>query len=145
MAGWRDSVTEEAQADLDDLVDAAVGFALERITSAGEFLPFTLAVSNDGEHQAIQPNYPRGQDVQVGDQLAAQWRAVADLKESLRAAAVALNVTLPEANRDGIEISTEHREGVAIGLIFPYTLGSDGNPELDAPSAHREERRIWVA
>jgi hypothetical protein len=145
MAGWRDSVTEQAQADLDGLVDAAVGFALERIASAGEFLPFVLAVSNEGERQALQPNYPRGQDVQIGDQLAAQWRAVIDLKESLRAAAVALNVTLPESNRDGIEISTEHREGVAIGLVFPYTRGADGDPELDSPSAHSEERRIWVA
>ena len=145
MAGWRDSVTEEAQADLDDLVDAAVDFALERIASAGEFLPFTLAVSTDGDRQALQPNYPRGQDVQIGDQLAAQWRAAADLKDSLRAVAVALNVTLPQSNQDGIEVTVEHREGIAIGLIFPYTAGSDGGPEVAAPSAHREEPRVWTA
>jgi hypothetical protein len=145
MAGWRDNVTAEAQADLDDLVDAAVDFALERIASAGEFLPFTLAVSTDGERQALQPNYPRGQDVPVGDQLAAQWRAVADLKDSLRAAAIAVNVTLPERNRDGIEITVEHRDGVAIGMIFPYAIDADGEAELVAPMAHREEPRVWTA
>jgi hypothetical protein len=145
MAGWRDSVTQEAQADLDDLVDAAVEFALERIASVGEFLPFTLAVSTQGDRQAIQPNYPRGEDLPVTDQITAQWRAIADLRDSLRAAAVAVNVALPEVNRDGIEISTEHREGVAIGLILPYAIGSDGRPELVAPSAHREERRVWTA
>jgi hypothetical protein len=145
MAGWRDSVTEEAQADLDDLVDAAVEFALERIASAGEFLPFTLAVSTQGDRQAIQPNYPRGEGLPITEQIAAQWRAVSDLRDSLRAAAVAVNVTLPEVNRDGIEISTEHREGVAIGLVFPYAIGSDGSPELVAPTAHHEERRVWVA
>lgn len=143
--GWRDTVTQQAQADLDDLVDAAVGFALERIESAGEFLPFALAVSTGGEREALQPNYPRGQDLQIADQLAAQWRAVVDLKDGLRAAAVAVNVTLPEANRDGIEIIAEHREGVAIGLIFPYTLGADGTAELGAPSAYSEERRVWAS
>ncbi|OMC42535.1 hypothetical protein A5745_21575 [Mycobacterium sp. IS-2888] len=142
--GWRDTVTEQAQADLDDLVDAAVEFALERIASAGEFLPFTLAVSTRGERQAIQPNYPRARELQIADQLDAQWRALGDLKDSLRAAVVAFNVSLTEANRDGIEIRAEHREGVAIGLIFPYTVGADGNAELEAPSAHREDRRIWV-
>lgn len=145
MAGWRDNVTAEAQADLDDLVDAAVDFALQRIASAGEFLPFALAVSNEGQRQAIAPNYPRGQDLPIGDQLVAQWRAVADLKDSLRAAAVALNVTLPERNRDGIEITVEHRDGVAIGLIFPYTIDADGEVELVAPTAHREEPRVWTA
>jgi hypothetical protein len=141
--GWRDTVTEQAQADLDDLVDAAVRFAIERIASSGEFLPFALAVATDGERQAIAPNYPRGREPQIADQLAAQWRAVTDLKNSLRAAAVAVNVTLTEAGRDGIEISAEHREGVAIGLIFPYTVGADGRCELEVPTAHSEERRVW--
>ncbi|GAA4534757.1 hypothetical protein [Mycobacterium paraffinicum] len=143
--GWRDTVTEQAQADLDGLVDAAVSFAAERIAGAGEFLPFALAVSAHGQRQAIAPNYPRGRDLQVADQLAAQWSALIEVKDSLRAAVVAVNVTLTERNRDGIELTAEHREGVAIGLIFPYTLDSDGRLALDSPSAHRAERRVWVA
>ncbi|OOK66761.1 hypothetical protein BZL30_8421 [Mycobacterium kansasii] len=138
-------MTEEAQADLDELVDAATGFALERVASAGEFLPFALAVSNGGERQAIAPNYPRGRELPIAEQIATQWRALTDLKDSLRAAAVAVNVRLTEANQDGIEISVEHREGVAIGLIFPYTRGADGAYQLEAPSAHREDPRIWVS
>ena len=145
MAGWRDTVTEEAQADLDELVDAATGFALEQVASSGEFLPFALAVSNGGERQAIAPNYPRGRDLPIAEQIASQWRALTDLKDSLRAAAVAVNVRLTVANQDGIEITVEHREGVAIGLIFPYTRGADGAYQLETPSAHRENPRIWVS
>jgi hypothetical protein len=143
--GWRDNVTEQAQADLDELVDAAVGFALERIASAGEFLPFALAVSAGGERQALQPNYPHGHDRQIADQLAAQWAALIDVKDSLRAAAVAVSVTLTEANRDGIEITVEHREGVAIGLIFPYLVDADRTCDLETPSAYPEEPRIWTS
>jgi hypothetical protein len=81
----------------------------------------------------------------LAEQLAAQWRALLDLKDSLRAAAVAVNVVLTEANRDGIEVSVEHREGVAIGLIFAYAVGADGGYELEPPSAHREDPRIWTS
>jgi hypothetical protein len=143
MASWRDTVSDQAQRDLDGLVDAAAEFALERISSSGEFLPFALGVSIDGEHQAIQPNYPRGRDLNVAEQLAAQWQSLLDIKDSLRAVAVAVNVVLTEANRDGIEVSVEHREGVAIGLIFPYAAAAGGGYELEPPSAHRAEPRVW--
>jgi hypothetical protein len=144
MVSWRDNATDQAQADLDGLVDDAVGLAIEVIAEAGEFLPFSLAVSVDGERQAIQPNYPRERELSAAEQLVAQWSALVDVKDSLRAVAVAVNVRLPEAKRDGIEISVEHREGVAIGLIFPYTVGADGASQLDAPSAHRRDPRIWT-
>jgi hypothetical protein len=143
MASWRDTVTEQAQADLDGLTDAAVEFALESIKAGGEFLPFALAVSVEGERAVIAPNYPTSADLTVVQQLAAHWRAVTAVKDSLRAAAVALNVTLTERRRDGIEISVEHREGAAIGLIFPYAIGADGAVELESPSAHAMNPRLW--
>lgn len=144
MPSWRDTVTEQAQADLDGLVDAAVDFAVESITAGGAFLPFSLAVSVDGEREVIAPNYPASARLTVVEQLAAHWRALAALKDGLRAAVVALNVTLTERNRDGIEISVEHREGAAMGLIFPYTIGADGAVELEAPSAHTMNARLWA-
>ncbi|BBX11006.1 hypothetical protein MNVM_00870 [Mycobacterium novum] len=143
MASWRDTVSEQAQADLDGLTDAAVNLALETIAARGEFLPFALAVSVDGERQVIAPDYPTSAKLAVVEQLAAHWRAVTALKDSLRAALVALNVTLTDPHRDGIEISVEHREGAAVGLIFPYTTGADGAVELQAPSAHAMNPRLW--
>ncbi|MGV0625352.1 hypothetical protein [Mycolicibacter minnesotensis] len=143
MPSWRDTATEQAQADLDGLTDAAVDFALENIGANGAFVPFALAVSVDGEHQVIAPNYPASADLTVVEQLAAHWRAVIAVRNGLRAIAVALNVTLPDRRCDGIEISVEHRDGAAIGLIFPYTIGADGTVDLDPPSAHAMNARVW--
>ncbi len=143
MPSWRDTVTEQAQADLDGLTDAAVNLALETIAARGEFLPFALAVSVDGERVVIAPDDPTSAKSTVVEQLAAQWRAVTALKDSLRAAAVALNVTLSDARRDGIEVSVEHREGAAIGLIFPYTTGAEGTVEMEPPSQHAMNPRLW--
>lgn len=144
MPSWRDTVTGQAQADLDGLTDAVVDFALASIGAHGEFLPFALAVSVDGEREVIAPNYPTSAQLTVVEQVAAHWRALAEVKNNVRAAAVALNVTLPERNRDGIEISVEHREGVAIGLIFPYTIDANGTVELEVPSAHTVDARLWT-
>lgn len=144
MPSWRDNVTEQAQADLDGLTEAAVDLALENIAARGEFLPFALAVSVDGEHAMIAPNYPASAELTVVEQLAAHWRAVTAVKDSLRAAVVALNVTLPERRLDGIELSVEHREGAAIGLIFPYTVGADGAVDVEPPSAHAMNARLWA-
>jgi hypothetical protein len=144
VAGWRDTVTQEAQDDLDGLVDAAAEFALQRIAAAGEFLPFALGVSVAGERQVLQPNYPAGNHAPVVDQLVSCWDAVCELRDGLRAAAVTVNVTLPQADGDGIDVTVEHREGVAINLVFPYRATPDGGYELEPPSASRESLRVWA-
>ncbi len=143
MTSWRDTVTERAQADLDGLTKAAVDLAVESIRASGEFRPFALAVTMDGERTVIAPDHPASTEVTVVEQLAARWRAVIDVKDSLRAAAVALNVALTEHQGDGIEISIEHREGASVGLIFPYTIGTDGTVELEPASEHAMNPRIW--
>jgi|SRR5690625_1391978 len=143
MTSWRDTVTEQAQQDVDGLTTAAVDFAIEGIQAAGDFRPFALAVSVDGEHQVITPGPAAAAEVTVAEQLAAHWRAVTDVKDSLRAAADALNVALPERQCDGIEVSVEHRDGAATGLIFAYTLGAEGAVNLASPTEHPMNPRIW--
>ena len=144
MASWRDNASQQAQADLDELVDAATDFAVRRISLAGEFLPFALALSIDGHVQAVQPNFPSDSRLEIAEQLAAQWQALTEMKDSLRAVAVAVNVTLPEEHRDGIEISFEHQEGIAIGVIVRYTVGTDRVPILETPSAYLDDPRIYL-
>lgn len=143
MPGWRDTLSEQAQCDLDGLTAAAVEFALAGIKAGGEFRPFALAVSVDGEQQAIAPDFPGSPDLTVLEQLAAHWRAVTEVKDTLRAAVVALNVTLTERRCDGIEFSVEHRDGAALGLIFPYAIGADGAVDVEPPSEHAMSPRLW--
>lgn len=143
LAGWRDAVSEEAQADLDELVGAAVDFALRQINADGGFLPFALAVGVAGDKQVIQPNYAEGAELDAAQQVSAQWDALGEVRHGLRAVAVAVDVRLPEAGGDAIEISVEHREGIAIGMLFPYAQTPTGDYDAESPSAYSESRRVW--
>ncbi len=144
MTGWGDSASQQAQADLDELYDAATDFAVRRLTLAGTFQPFAFAVAVGGQVQAIQPSDPSGSALQTDEQLDALWQDVAESKDSLRAVAVAVNVTLPEENRDGIQLTVEHQEGIAIGLVARYSIGMNRIAQLEAPSAYEEDPRIWT-
>ena len=44
---WRDVASPQAQADLDELLSAALGAAMEHLEKNGEFYPFAMSV--DGE------------------------------------------------------------------------------------------------
>lgn len=143
MAGWRDTVSEAAQDDLDELTSAAVDFALQQINKHGGFVPFTLAVASTGDKQLLQPNYAVDAKPDAAQQFAAQWSSIHDVKSTLRAVAVAVDVAVPERNQDAIELMVEHREGVAIGMLFPYARAANGDYDVSAPSAYPEERRIW--
>jgi hypothetical protein len=92
----------------------------------------------------LQPNYPAGNHAPVVDQLVSCWDAVRELRDGLRAAAVAVDVTLPQTDGEGIDITVEHREGIAINLVFPYRATPDGSYQLESPSASRESLRVWT-
>ena len=49
MTSWRDSASQVAQNDLDDLLNAVLPFAEELLGKNGEFYPFGAVVSNDGD------------------------------------------------------------------------------------------------
>ncbi len=72
------------------------------------------------------------------------WEDLAELKNSSRAVAVAANVTLPEERRDAIQVTVEHQEGIAIGLVARYTIGANRIAHLETPSAYEESPRIWT-
>jgi hypothetical protein len=144
MASWSDSASQQAQADLDELLDAAADFAVRRIALAGSFQPFAIVMSVDGHIQVVQSNDPSGQVMEVSDHLAALWRDLAELKYSSRAVAVVVNVALPEEKRDGMQVTVEHQEGIAIGLIARYTVGANRITSLETPSAYEEDPRLWT-
>ena len=144
MASWGDSASHQAQADLDDLYEAASEFAILRISLEGNFQPFAFAMSVDGHVQAVQPYDPSGNVSEISEQLATLWLDLSESKNSWRAFAVAVNVTLPEEHRDGIQITVEHQEGIAIGLIVRYTVGANRVARLETPSAYEEDPRVWT-
>lgn len=60
MTSWRDGASEQAQADLDGLMNVALGFAQQQLAKHGEFFPCAAAVRWDGQIEMIAaPPDPR--------------------------------------------------------------------------------------
>lgn len=119
MASWRDSATQLAQDDLDDLLNAVLPFALETLGRRGEVFPFGATISRDG-HTALTSADPGvGEHPSSGDVLLLLRAGAANNKDGLRAAAFAADVTIDCG--DAIRVEMEHSEQVAITVLIPYT------------------------
>lgn len=142
MASWRDNVSQLAQDDLDALLNAALPFAELTIGKYGEMFPFGARVNNEGEiaMMAVDMESEHPQSLDVIDAL----RRAASQDDTLRAVAITADVVA--GGSDAIRIEFEHREGVALTLLAPYSRSSEANSVmLGDLSAGSAERKIWSA
>src|SRR5262245_31089953 len=115
---WRETASQEAQDDLDGLVNATLPFAQQMLARHGEFFPFAAAVTADGTVELLGADpgadaRPAGTDVL--DQLIGGLRGRAG---NLRAAALVADVRAGES--DAVRVELEHRDGHAICVLLPY-------------------------
>lgn len=139
---WRDSVSQTAQDDFDQLTGMALGFATEQITKTGELYPLALAVDVDGNLEPIQPGvageHPSASEVAVALVAEAHRRA-----PDLRAAAFVADVTAQELGGDAIRVLLEHREGATLALYLPYRSTPEG-PDFGELIGGMGSAQIWV-
>ncbi|MFK0003940.1 hypothetical protein [Paenarthrobacter sp. NPDC090522] len=143
MASWRDSVSQAAQDDLDQLLNLALPFAEQCLTKYGEFFPFSIAIGVDGEPIFIATESSMEEHPQSNDVIAESYEALAAQRNSIRAAVVVSDVRLREQDSDAVYIATEHAEGLGLGLYQPYRLVPGGDVELGDMSLVAGERVIW--
>ncbi|HEY4269816.1 MAG TPA: hypothetical protein VGM94_16660 [Galbitalea sp.] len=146
MTEWRETVSDDTQDDLDRLADVTIAAARNFLDRNGQFIPFPMAVKADGElalvglTQPDTPEYPVVQDVVDG--IVDLFR---DRRDSIRALAIASDVTIPSEQVDAIEVRLEHRDGIAITVLVPYRADPlDDSYEYDEPRAQEGERAIWA-
>lgn len=137
MVSWRDTASEAAQGDLDGLLDSALTMAEQRLSERGEFYPFALVVDRSGATEVVAAGTGSAQHAQE-----LNARAVVAMRADIRAAALVVDVRLPETGGDGIEVHLEHAEGTALGVLEPYRV-EHGEVIAGGLEAFSAQRRIW--
>jgi hypothetical protein len=143
MPSWRDGTSPQAQADLDELLNAALGFAQQQLADHGEFYPCAAAIRADGQAEMIA-GQPRtaSEHPAAADIIASCIAQLASRQHAIRAAAIVADVRLPDHGGEAIEVSLEHAEGQALRVLLPYARRRKaityGQISVSAGS-----RRIW--
>jgi hypothetical protein len=139
MASWRDTASAQVQADLDDLLNAALSTAERSLTHAGGFLPFAVVRTYDGEDQlvevAIDDTTPDPQDL-----LLPLWQSLEEHSGDFRAAGVVTDRTADDG--DQVAVQLEHADGPAIEVALAYRL-EQGAFQPGEMSAGEGIARLW--
>jgi hypothetical protein len=118
MTSWRETSSQQAQEDLDALLELTLPFAQQQLAEHGEFFPFAAAVGADGAPRLIAADPGLGDrpaSTDVLDQLVGGLREQAG---DIRAAALVADVRVGES--DAARVELEHRDGQAICVLLPY-------------------------
>jgi hypothetical protein len=138
---WREDVSVEAQADLDGMLDACLRFAEQTLNKYGEMYPFGAAVATDGTYTMIALDPPEG--TKPTEMLAMLHEAARQHAEGFRAVAFVADVLVD--GKDAVQVESEHREGIAIGVVAPYKKGRFRKKDVTfgTLSAVPGTRRVW--
>ena len=142
MTSWRDTTTEEAQNDLDSLLNAVLTFAEQALVKYGEFYPYGAGVTTAGEIAMLAADPGLGENPPSDQVLATLYGASKAQAGEWRALAIVAPVSTPDGA--GVRVELEHSEQVALLVLLPYTIDPVTKEvttgELRAGAA---EPRIW--
>jgi len=142
MSSWRDSASQQAQDDLDGLLNITLPFAQQMLGKSGEFFPFGAVVTASGETRMVTSDlggeHPASADVL--SQLIGQLRQD---RASLRAVAICSDVRL--ADSDAVRVELEHQDGHAMAVLMPYQPKRFGRGvEYSDLRGTRANTQVWI-
>lgn len=127
--------------DLDQLLGASVEAAVRMLSQEGEFYPFALAMTADGE--VVAPQVAPSSDRPTADEVAGLLRtALQESRATLRASALCSDVRIRSDEgdeRDAIRIELEAPQGDPLVVVVPYA-----DQTLDEPFGMAGERRVFA-
>jgi hypothetical protein len=141
VPSWRDSVSAEAQADMDAMLEAALPFAQQMLAKHGEFAPYGVSMSTAGKIGMVAATAEAEHPV-TAEVLALLYEGLRAQSADIRAAAVACDVKLRPTGEDAIQVQIEHREGAVLAVVLPYKKRG-GKVTYGNLAAMPAEPRIW--
>jgi hypothetical protein len=118
MTSWRETTSQQAQEDLDALLELTLPFAQQQLAEHGEFFPFAAAVGADGTPRLIAADPGLGERPTSRDVLDQLVGGLREQAGDIRAAALVADVRVGES--DAARVELEHRDGQAICVLLPY-------------------------
>lgn len=117
MTSWRDTTSEQAQADLDQLLDEVLPMAESTLGRAGEVAPFVAGIDAEGEVSVLTIDVVHGAEAQE-EALGTLLEAARSIADDHRAFAFVAEVVAAEGHQ--VQVELEHREGTAIRVVADY-------------------------
>jgi hypothetical protein len=144
MTSWRDMASPRAQADLDELLNASLGFAQHQLANRGEYYPYAATLGQDGTAGTLMAQSNEGDEhpdsVAV---IASCVAALIDVRHTIRAGAVVSDVRLSDGG-DAVRVDLEHSEGATLTVLLPYAKKRFRGVAFGQLRAQSGERRIWA-
>jgi hypothetical protein len=122
---WRDTASETAQTDLDDLLDLCLPFAREQVDQHGELFPFGAVVNSEGIKSLHGADPGAGELPTSSAVRTLLIDVMRSTREGLRAVAVCSDVR--GSKGDAIRVELEHAEGPTMAVFLPYKKKRFGN------------------
>jgi hypothetical protein len=142
MTSWRDSASQQAQDDLDGLLNMTLPFAQQMLAKRGEFYPFGATVTTSGKMQLLAgelgQEHPASADV-----VSLLVERLRQDRGSLRAVAICSDVRLRDS--DAVRVELEHQDGQVIAVLMPYRKRRfGGGVEYDDLRGGTADKQVWM-
>ena len=143
MTSWREETPQIVQDDLDGLAAVALDSARQLLDKNGEFFPFGVTLTADGEQRLVAGDPALGDHPESQAVLETLYAGVLGEREDLRAAAFVADVLT--GGSDAISVQVEHRDGGPAMQIVQQFSKHGSAIEYGATSASGGDRRIWTS
>jgi hypothetical protein len=138
---WRDETPQAVQDDLDGLAAVALDAARALLEKNGEFFPFGVTLSDDGEQKLVAGDPGLGEHPESEEVLDTLRSGMLGDRDDLRAAAFVADVLADGS--DAISVQVEHRDGGPAIQILQQFAKEGAGIDYGAVSGAGGDRRIW--
>lgn len=143
MTSWRDSASQQSQADLDGLLNVTLPFAQQMLAKSGEFYPFGASVTAAGETRLIAGDPGQCEHPASAEVVSSLLNGFRQTRADLRAVAICSDVRLPDS--DAVRVELEHRDGHALAVLLPYKNRRFGRGvQYDELRGGAADRQVWA-